>query len=110
MSLRVIRGFPIGVPGTTILRTSGIRSSMHPKPARVVALTARAELLGTGGNAHRKLGWQVRTSLAADAPHVTAVVPGVGVAGLLWRGAAAPPTDAPPAGDGAPPATDPSGT
>ncbi|MFL5582045.1 MAG: TolB family protein [Gemmatimonadaceae bacterium] len=48
-------------------------------------LTARARLLGTGVDPHRKLGWQVRRSLDTGAPHVTAVVHGDGLAALQWR-------------------------
>ena len=51
-------------------------------------LTARARLVGAGGDPHRKLGWTVRASLAADAPHATAAVHGDGLAALQFRRAA----------------------
>ncbi|HEX8849604.1 MAG TPA: hypothetical protein VF761_08740 [Gemmatimonadaceae bacterium] len=48
-------------------------------------LTARARLLGKGVEPHRKLGWTVRSSLAAGSPHVTAAVHGDGLTALQWR-------------------------
>ena len=51
-------------------------------------LTARAGLLGTGGDPHRKFGWTVRPTLAAGAPHATLAVHGDGLTGLQFRRAA----------------------
>ena len=48
-------------------------------------LTARAGLLGRGVEQHRKLGWTIRPTLAADAPHVTAAVHGDGLTALQFR-------------------------
>ena len=48
-------------------------------------LTTRAQLLGKGVEAHRKLGWTVRSSLATGSPQVTAVVHGDGLAALQFR-------------------------
>ncbi|GJG85284.1 hypothetical protein tb265_04650 [Gemmatimonadetes bacterium T265] len=48
-------------------------------------LTARAGLVGRGVEAHRKMGWMVRSTLAADAPHASAVVHGDGLASLQFR-------------------------
>ena len=48
-------------------------------------LTARARLIGRGIEPHRKLGWTVRSSLAASSPHVTAAVHGDGLTALQWR-------------------------
>lgn len=48
-------------------------------------LTARARLLGRGGDPHRKFGWTVRPTLAPDAPHATLAVHGDGLAGLQFR-------------------------
>ncbi|HEX2781450.1 MAG TPA: hypothetical protein VHM30_18245 [Gemmatimonadaceae bacterium] len=48
-------------------------------------LTTRAQLLGKGAEAHRKLGWTIRTSLATGSPHVTAAVHGDGLAALQFR-------------------------
>src|SRR5215207_3442100 len=48
-------------------------------------LTARAAFKGRGKEAHRKLGWQVRASLEADAPHASAVVHGDGLTSLQFR-------------------------
>src|SRR5258708_13474806 len=38
-------------------------------------LQARVELIGTGVDRHRKLGWIVRSTLAADSPYPDAPVP-----------------------------------
>ena len=48
-------------------------------------LTARAHLVGRGVEAHRKIGWQVRSSLDKDSPHASAVVHGDGLASLQFR-------------------------
>src|SRR5258706_13057935 len=48
-------------------------------------LMTRAEFIGKGVEAHRKIGWTVRSSLDADAPHVTAVVHGDGLTSLQFR-------------------------
>src|SRR5919205_468253 len=39
-------------------------------------LTARAAFVGRGKEAHRKLGWQARSTLDADSPHAGAVLRG----------------------------------
>ncbi len=48
-------------------------------------LTAQVEFVGDGVEPHRKVGWMVRESLAADASHVSAVVHGDGLASLQYR-------------------------
>lgn len=48
-------------------------------------LTTRAEFIGNGVEAHRKIGWTVRSSLDADSPHATAVVHGDGLTSLQFR-------------------------
>src|SRR5919107_4197857 len=48
-------------------------------------LTARASFVGRGKEAHRKLGWQVRSTLDADSPHAGAVVHGDGLTSLQFR-------------------------
>lgn len=48
-------------------------------------LTARAQFVGRGVEAHRKIGWQVRSSLDADSPHMSAVVHGDGLTSLQFR-------------------------
>ena len=48
-------------------------------------LTARALFVGRGKEAHRKLGWQVRSTLDADSPHASAVVHGDGLTSLQFR-------------------------
>jgi TolB protein len=48
-------------------------------------LTARAQLVGRGVEAHRKMGWQVRSTLDTDSPHASAVVHGDGLASLQFR-------------------------
>ena len=56
-------------------------------------VTARAELVGKGVEAHRKLGWMIRSSLAPNAPHASAVVHGDGLASLQFRRTAGAPTE-----------------
>jgi TolB protein len=48
-------------------------------------LTARAQLVGRGVEAHRKMGWQVRSTLDTDSPHASVVVHGDGLASLQFR-------------------------
>lgn len=48
-------------------------------------LTARVQFIGRGVEAHRKTGWQVRSSLDPDSPHASAVVHGDGLASLQFR-------------------------
>jgi Tol biopolymer transport system component len=48
-------------------------------------LTARAGFVGRGVEAHRKIGWQVRSTLDTDSPHASAVVHGDGLASLQFR-------------------------
>jgi TolB protein len=48
-------------------------------------LQARVELLGTGVDPHRKLGWIVRSTLDADSPHAAGVVHGDGLTSLQYR-------------------------
>ncbi len=48
-------------------------------------LTANFEFVGEGKEAHRKIGWMVRESLADSAVHISAVVHGDGLTVLQWR-------------------------
>ena len=48
-------------------------------------LTARAEFVGRGVDPHRKIGWQVRSSLDSNSAHASAVVHGDGLASLQFR-------------------------
>jgi Tol biopolymer transport system component len=48
-------------------------------------LNTRAAFVGTGVEAHRKLGWIVRSSLDPDSPHAVAVVHGDGLTSLQFR-------------------------
>jgi len=48
-------------------------------------LSTRAQFVGKGVEAHRKIGWIVRSSLDTDSPHVTAVVHGDGRTSLQFR-------------------------
>lgn len=48
-------------------------------------LQARVELLGKGVDPHRKLGWMVRQSLAADSPYADGTVHGDGLTSLQYR-------------------------
>lgn len=51
-------------------------------------LRARAELLGEGGDPHRKMGWIIRTGLGPSDAYVSAAVHGDGLASLQYRPAA----------------------
>lgn len=48
-------------------------------------LTTRAQFVGKGVEAHRKVGWIVRSSLDPDSPHVNAAVHGDGLTSLQFR-------------------------
>ena len=48
-------------------------------------LSARAHFVGKGVEAHRKLGWTIRSSLDANSPHVTAALHGNGLMSLQFR-------------------------
>ena len=58
-----------------------------------LSLTARIQWVGEGKNPHRKAGWMVRQSLAADAPYADAVVHGDGLTSLQYRRMAGGPTE-----------------
>jgi TolB protein len=48
-------------------------------------LSARAVFVGKGVEAHRKIGWMTRASLAPDAPQASVVVHGDGLTSLQYR-------------------------
>jgi dipeptidyl aminopeptidase/acylaminoacyl peptidase len=48
-------------------------------------LSTRARFTSRGVEAHRKLGWSIRPSLEANAPHVTAALHGDGLVSLQYR-------------------------
>ena len=48
-------------------------------------LTANFKFVGNGVDPHRKIGWMVRASDAADAAHMTATVHGDGLVAMQWR-------------------------
>lgn len=48
-------------------------------------LSFRGAFVGAGQHPHRKLGWMARASLEPDAPHVSAVIHGDGLAALQFR-------------------------
>ncbi len=48
-------------------------------------LTANFEFIGEGKEAHRKIGWMVRESLADSAVHISAVAHGDSLTVLQWR-------------------------
>ncbi len=48
-------------------------------------LSMRAAFVGKGVDAHRKIGWTIRPSLDANAPHVTAALHGDGLMSLQSR-------------------------
>ncbi len=51
-------------------------------------LRARAQFIGKGVEAHRKIGWIVRSSLESNSAHVNAAVHGDGLTSLQFRRAA----------------------
>lgn len=51
-------------------------------------LSTRARFIGTGVEAHRKIGWTIRPSLASNGAHVTAALHGDGLMSLQFRRAA----------------------
>ena len=55
------------------------------KITRDFTLTAHFEFEGNGKEAHRKMGWMVRASLADTAIHVSAVTHGDGLTVMQWR-------------------------
>jgi TolB protein len=57
-----------------------------------VAISARIELQGESGHAHRKAGLMLRQSMAPDSPYVDVVVHGDGLTSLQYRSAAGGPT------------------
>jgi Tol biopolymer transport system component len=48
-------------------------------------LRAEAQFIGEGVEAHRKLGWMVRSNLESNSPHVNAAVHGDGLNSLQFR-------------------------
>jgi dipeptidyl aminopeptidase/acylaminoacyl peptidase len=50
-----------------------------------LTLIADVELVGAGGQPHRKAGWVVRQTLEADSPYVSAVVHGDGLTTMQYR-------------------------
>lgn len=48
-------------------------------------LRARARFIGAGVEAHRKIGWSIRPTLATDGVHVTAARHGDGLTSLQYR-------------------------
>jgi TolB protein len=48
-------------------------------------VSARIELVGTGVEAHRKIGWMARATMDADSAHASAVVHGDGLTSLQYR-------------------------
>jgi len=48
-------------------------------------LSTRARFIGTGVEAHRKIGWTIRPSRATDGVHVTAALHGDGLMSLQFR-------------------------
>lgn len=48
-------------------------------------LRAEVEFIGTGVDAHRKLGWMIRENLEPDSPHINACAHGDGLTSLQFR-------------------------
>lgn len=56
-------------------------------------LSARARFLGAGVEAHRKIGWTIRSSLEPTSSHVTAALHGDGLMSLQFRRTGGGPTE-----------------
>jgi Tol biopolymer transport system component len=56
-------------------------------------LTTKIRWVGHGKNAHRKAGWMIRQSLAADSPYADAVIHGDGLTSLQFRKTKGGPTE-----------------
>ena len=56
-------------------------------------LTTNAEFIGKGVEPHRKIGWMIRSSLADDSPHGSAVLHGDGLTSLQFRKTKGAPTE-----------------
>lgn len=48
-------------------------------------VTAQVQFVGKGVEAHRKIGWMVRQSLAPDSPQISAMIHGDGLTSLQFR-------------------------
>ena len=48
-------------------------------------LSTRAGFIGAGGDAHRKIGWTIRSSLETSSPYVSAALHGNGLMSLQFR-------------------------
>lgn len=57
----------------------------HNKLTGDFILTANFSFVGSGVNAHRKVGWMIRESLDDDAAHISATLHGDGLTVLQWR-------------------------
>jgi len=57
----------------------------HKKLTGDFILTANFSLVGSGVDAHRKVGWMIRESLQDDAAHISATLHGDGLTVLQWR-------------------------
>ncbi|MBG47312.1 MAG: biopolymer transporter TolR [Pseudozobellia sp.] len=57
----------------------------HKKTTGNFILRTHAKFIGEGVDAHRKLGWMVRTDSATDAPMVCATVHGDGLTSIQYR-------------------------
>ncbi len=71
--------------GTNMWSTGDQFQFVWNKTKGDVILRARVELVGKGGNAHRKAGWMVRPNLDGDAPYADALVHGDGHTSLQFR-------------------------
>ena len=58
---------------------------LYKKMSGDFTLQTRAEFVGDGVNAHRKLGWMIRASLDSSAAYVDATVHGDGLTSMQFR-------------------------
>jgi len=79
------RDYEITAGGENIWAEKDAFGYLWKKAAGDLSLTASVQWIGEGKNAHRKAGWMIRQSLAADSPYVDAVVHGDGLTSMQFR-------------------------
>lgn len=79
------RDYQITAGGANIWAQKDAFGYLWKKASGDLSLTAGVRWIGVGKNDHRKAGWMIRQSLAADSAYVDAVVHGDGLTSLQFR-------------------------
>lgn len=79
--------------GENIWGTADRFHYVHQEAVGDIEMTASAEWLTAGGHPHKKAGLMLRASIAADAPHASAMVHADGLISLQYRRTAGGPTE-----------------